>query len=55
MDDLLLTNTPLLPVYTFCSEPAIQFDDIAAGAQDMCSFIFLIANVSKWKANTDCI
>lgn len=53
MGDLLLTNTPLLPVYTFCS--AIQYDKIAAGAQDMCNFIFLNANLSKWKATTDCI
>jgi len=53
MTELHLTNTALLPVYTFCSEPAIQFDNIAAGAQEMCSFIFWKANLSKWKATTD--
>jgi len=26
MGDLHLTNTPLLPVYTFCSQSAIQLD-----------------------------
>lgn len=55
MDDLHLTNTQLLSVYTHCSEPTITFENIAAGAQDTCSFAFLIANLSKWKVTTHCI
>jgi len=45
MGNLHLTNTPHLPLHKFCSETAIQFDNIAAGAQDICSFIFSNANL----------
>jgi hypothetical protein len=55
MGDLHLINTQLLSVYTLCSESPIIFESIAAGAQDTCSFVFLIANLSKWKVTTDCI